>query len=455
MPQTRRSFLQKSATIAASTLYAPSILTAESLKCDKIRVAIIGIGGRGREHVKCLRNEQLVAFCDVDYQRSAKTINAHPNIPRFDDFRVMFDQMGSRIDAVSIATPDHMHYPIALWAIANGKHILVEKPLVRTFAEAMHLKQVAKKAGVITQMGNQGHASEGLRRLKEWIMAGLIGEVDRVVHWTNRPTWPQGMTAFPSDAAVPHGLNWNLWQGVAPPRPYAPNIAPFKWRGYRDYGCGAIGDIACHSMDASYTGLDLKFPHSLKAQSSGMTEIAFPKESTIEMKFMPRTGGREITVRWLDGGRMPSKIPFVPEHYYRGREATPSKQAKQPLDNGTFIVGTKGTISVDMYSQNPRIFPTDYHKQLIAEDALPPATLPRVNGDHFNEWAEGIRNSVQPGANIVDYAADFTATALLGAVSLTSTEALEFDSSTQRFLGNDSMNHMLKSEYEYRQEFLP
>ena len=449
----RRRFLQAGGALASSLCF-PSIIKAQNLGSEKLRIAIIGVGGRGRSHVSGLQSEQIVAFCDVDENRAAESFHKYPGVPRFKDYRVMFDKMGKDFDAVSIATPDHMHYPIALWALAQGKHILVEKPLVRTFEEAMLLKQAAKDAGVITQMGNQGHASDGLRSIQEWLHAGLIGEVQEAYHWTNRPIWPQGMTRYEPVSPIPSGLDWDLWQGVAPRIDYRASLAPFRWRGYRNYGCGAIGDIACHSMDVSYTSLGLGYPSKISARSSGMTELAFPKESSIDFEFKRPGSDKTLKVHWLDGGRMPSKVPFVPDEAYHASTRADGSP-KPAVANASFLVGTKGTIMCDMYCGKPMLFPNDYFKQLRKDRALPQKSLARVKGGHFMEWVNCIKEGKQPGANIVDYAADFTATALLGAVALTSETPLTFDPSSQRFVGNDEANKQLKSQYDYRKEFLP
>ena len=215
----RRSFLKSSGTLGASALLFPSITRADNLGAQKLRIAQIGAGGRGRFHIKGMQHEQIVALCDVDENWATRPYRWGGNmnfddmtpdkVPFFQNFRVMFDKMGDQIDAVSIAVPDHMHNAIALWAMAAGKHVLCEKPLVRTFEEAMLLKEAAKKSGVITQMGNQGHANDGLRDMEEWIDAGLIGEPTEVFHWTDRPIWPQGMEAWPQVASQPANLDWN------------------------------------------------------------------------------------------------------------------------------------------------------------------------------------------------------------------------------------------------------
>ncbi len=451
----RRRFVRASGALAGSSLFFPSIIRAQTLGHEKLKVAIIGVGGRGRVHVSGLNSQEIVAFCDVDDSKASNTYEKYPNVPRFKDYRVMLDKIGKEIDAISIATPDHMHYPMALWALAHGKHILVEKPLVRTVEEAMRLKAAAKEAGVITQMGNQGHANDGIRVIEEWINAGLIGEVQEVYHWTDRPIWPQGMANWNAEEPVPLTLDWDLWLGVAPQRQFREGLVPFSWRGYRDFGSGAIGDIACHCMDAPYTALNLGFPTSLVASSTGMTDIAFPKQSQITFDFERPGQSKPLKVYWMDGGLKPRHVPFVPDEVIHGNDGSDGNREKKPVHNGTFIVGTKGTIMADMYCGRPLIYPYDYYRELRMDDVLPEKTLPRVKGGHFMEWVNGIKEGTQPGANIVDYAADFSATALLGTVALACDGSLAFDSKTKKFLGNEQANGLLKSQYEYRKEFLP
>lgn len=447
----RRRFLQKGSLLAASPFILPNIVRAENLGTQKLRIAVIGVGGRGANHVDGLSSEAIVAFCDVDDARAAKTYAKYPEVPRFTDYRVMFDKMRNQIDAVSIAVPDHMHYPIAMWAIAEGKHLLCEKPLVRTVDEAMQLKRATANSGLITQMGNQGHANDGLREIQEWVAAGLIGEVREVHHWTNRPVWPQGMSARPAAEAIPSTLAWDLWLGVAPQKDYSSEIAPFNWRGLWDYGCGAIGDIACHAMDVAYTTFDLGYPTAISAESVGTTDVAFPKESTIHFTFPAKADRPAIKMTWLDGGRRPSDVPFVPDDFILADPTTNRKG--QP--NGSLLVGSKGAIFTDMYAKRGRIFPDDYFRELRRDDGLPSKTLPRVGRSHYMEWVHGCKTGTQPGGNIPGYAADFTATALLGTIALKTGGPLAFDAKKMEFTGNPLANELLKSQYNYRQEFLP
>lgn len=446
----RRQFLAATGTVAASSCIFPNIIRAENLGGQKLRLAMIGVGGRGAAHIKGMASEQFVAFCDVDEKRAANMYQKYPEIPRFKDFRVMFDKMSDQFDAVSIAVPDHMHYPIALWAMAHGKHVLCEKPLVRTFEEAMLLKDAARSSGVITQMGNQGHAGEGVRQIEEWIRAGLIGEVREAFHWTNRPIWPQGISQWPEKEVVPNTLDWNLWLGVAPERDFSSQIAPRNWRGYWNYGCGAIGDIACHAMDASYTPLKLGFPTHITAKSTGSNGISFPKASTIIFEFPRQRSRRPFKVTWMDGGRRPKDVPFVPNEFI---QANPEKNRKG-IENGSIIVGTEAAIFTDMYAGQVRIFPVPYFRELNEDSAFPEPSLERVKGSHFMEWVNCIKEGRQPGSNIADYAADFTGTALLGTVALALNDRLEFDAESLRFTNNQQANRLLRSQYSYRKEFI-
>ena len=260
----RRQFLKNSALLGSAAMFmggrSSAFAEKKSGPNDLLKVALVGCGGRGYAVIQALRNVpqvKFVAFCDVDDDRAKKAYNEYPAVPRFRDYRVMFDKLGDRIDAVAIATPDHMHYPIAAWAIANGKHVYCEKPLTRTIWEAEELKRLAADAGVITQMGNQGHTNEGWRLIKEWYQAGIIGEIEDIYIWTNRPIWPQGNLTVPPEQPVPSTLDYKLWLGVAPYQPYNKAVLPFKWRGLRNYGTGAAGDMACHFLDVPYSAFDL------------------------------------------------------------------------------------------------------------------------------------------------------------------------------------------------------
>jgi predicted dehydrogenase len=244
----------------------------------------------------------------------------------------MFDEMAGKLDAVSIAIPDHMHYPVALWSLEQGINVYCEKPLVRTIWEARELKKAAAKAGVITQMGNQGHTHEGLRYIKEWTSAGVIGDVAEVLHWTNRPIWPQGEIKR-QNLPVPATLDYDLWLGVAPKKSFDDKIVPFAWRGWKDYGCGAVGDMACHIMDSSFSGLDLGIPVEVEAEASGSHKETFPMASTINFTFADRNGKKAPRVTWYDGDRVPdiSKIKGVEGDFFAVEEDSKGRKGKKKI----------------------------------------------------------------------------------------------------------------------------
>jgi len=298
-------------------------------------------------------------------------------------------------------------------------------------------------------MGNQGHAGDGIRVIQEWIDGGVIGDIQHVYHWSNRPIWPQGDFDRPAKEEIPAHLNYDLWCGTAPVKPYSARVLPFRWRGFWDYGSGAIGDMACHIMDASYTGLGLSLPKRIEASSSPFSQTAFPQESTIEFVF-PRAGKPDVQVTWMDGGRRPRDVPHIDNAFIHGEEGNENAKG---MENGTLIVGSKGALSTDTYCGQPRLFPRDYYVELAKGDALPAKTLPRVGG-HFEEWFDGIRANQQPGANF-DYAADFTETALLGTVAIGAGAPIEYDAANMKVTNHPEANALLDTRYDYREEFLP
>ncbi len=450
----RRTFVKGGAT-AASFMVLPNWVIGQAPSPNgKLNIAQIGCGGRGKAHIDGYKNENFVAFCDVDDARAAETYEKYPDVPRFKDYRKMFDKMAGKIDAVSIAIPDHMHYPVALWALEQGIHVYCEKPLVRTVWEARQLKEAAAKAEVVTQMGNQGHTHEGLRFIQEWTQAGVIGDVEEVLHWTNRPIWPQGDVTR-RNVPVPSTLDYDLWLGVAPKKSFDDKIVPFAWRGWKDYGCGAVGDMACHIMDSSFSGLGLGIPTQISANPSGTHDETYPRASTINFKFANKKGKRAPKVTWYDGDRVPdlSKIEGVEADFFakttdaRGRTRTKNS-------SGTFIIGSRGTIWTDTYSSSIRIYPDDFFQELRTSRALPAKTLPRVKGGPFKEFTDAIKANKQSGSAF-SYAADFTETALLGLVAIETGKTIKYDSKKMRITNNRKANQYLESRYDYNEAFLP
>jgi predicted dehydrogenase len=433
----RRSFI-KTASLATAAMSLPNILRSQSAGAqtpgNKLNVACCGVGGRGWDAVQGLKAENLVAFCDVDDARAAKTFAEFPNVPQFKDFRVMLDKMGSQIDAVTVSTPDHMHFPIAMAAIALGKHVFVEKPLTHTVSEARQLAKAAREKKVATQMGNQGHAGEGIRILKEWIDSGILGEVREVHSWTDRPIWPQGVKPFDHSKmmpVVPHTLDWDLWLGIAEAREYDPAYMPFNWRGFWDFGCGSMGDMGCHIMDGAYWALGLTAPTSVEPVSGIQTEISPPAASMIRFNFPSRGKMAPVQWTWYDGGLTPPTPPELEE-------------TRKLQDNGTLLVGSKATVFADTYYGSIRILPEAKMKD--AAGSLPAKTLPRVGMSHFNEWVRACKGGTPAGSNF-EYSSRLTETVLLGNVALRAKRRIEWDSEAMKVTNLASANRFITEHF--------
>lgn len=432
----RRTFLRRTTGAAAAAVAFPAILRAQGGQAanERLNIAYVGVGGRGKNAVLELQDENRVAFCDVDDARAAVTYEKFPDVPRFRDYRRMLDQLGNQIEAVRISTPDHMHYPIAWAALSLGKHVYLEKPLTHTVWEARQLARLAREKKVATQMGNQGHASEGMRLLKEWLTAGVLGEVRELRSWTNRPGWAQGI-ALPDHRngapSTPATLDWDLWLGIAAPRAYDPVYAPFRWRGFWDFGNGALGDMACHIMDGAYWALELGAPTSVESVSAKGTNDCAPASAMITYQFPARGALPAVKWTWCDGGLK----PVLPD----GFEA-----ARKLPENGTFIIGSKATVLADTYYGSVRIVPEALMKEITP--SLPAKTLPRVKAGHYKEWVAACKGGPAAGSNF-DYAAPFSEVVLLGNIALRTRRRLAWDSAAMTFTNSVEANRYLTKEY--------
>jgi predicted dehydrogenase len=400
----------------------------------KVRVAQIGCGGKGFSDIMAHKDEEVVALCDIDWEGpvrpgNAKSKNAKepqlsnvkkliqefPKAKRYTDFRKMLIEMDDQIDAVGIATPDHMHFLPAYMAIMMGKHVYVQKPLTQTVGEARELLRLARLNGVCTQMGNQGRAGEGIRLVREWFNAGLLGDVREVEIWTNRSAtsagvvWPQGMPEWPKAETAPSHVAWDLFLGRAPNRPYSSAIHPFRWRGFIDYGCGALGDMACHIMDAAYWNLNLGAPTSVELKKiEGKSTVAFPKSAVVEYQFPARGNLPPVKLTWYEGGEKPAK----PAQLEAERELA---------KGGQLLVGSKGTVyDGNDYCNSPRFIPESLHKSLAEGGKFPPKTIPRVpNNNPHTEWIAAIRaNNPQAAGSNFEYSVPFTETVCLGTMAI-------------------------------------
>jgi predicted dehydrogenase len=437
-PISRRDFIKKASVISAAAAF-PYVMRGQQGRSpnDKLNVACVGVGGRGVQVVKGLSGENLVAFCDVDDSRAAATFALHPEVGsdrRFKDFRRMLDKLGNQIDAVSIAVPDHMHFPIAMAAIAMGKHVFVEKPLTHTISEARRLAVAAREKGVASQMGNQGHAGDGCRAVREWVASGLLGDVTEVHCWTNRPIWPQGVQAPDHSRmmpVIPPGLDWDLWLGVAAPREYDPAYLPFTWRGYWDFGTGALGDMGCHILDGAFYALDLGSPTQVEAVSANQTEISPPTASVVTYRFPARGAMPPVKLTWYDGGLQP---PLPPDW-----------EPNRPLgENGTFIVGSKATVLAGTYYESVQIIPDS--KMVALAPSFPPRSIPRIRGGHFEEWIRACKGGAPAGSNF-DYSSRLTEVALLSNLAIRARRPIDWDGNAMRVTNFEEANRFLTVEY--------
>ena len=377
--ESRRDFIRKSAMSAACITVLPSSVISglgHTAPSDKLNIAGIGIGGVGRRNLSNMKTENIVALCDVDWKYAEKTFNDYPNAKRYKDWRVMFDEMGKSIDAITVATPDHTHAGVTAHAITMGKHAYSQKPLTHSVYESRLLTNLAKKYRVATQMGNQGNSFDWCRTISEWIWSGVIGEVVEVHTWTDRPIWPQGLQRPKETMPVPSALDWDLFIGPTAKRPYHSVYTPWNWRGWWDFGTGALGDMACHIMDPVFWALDLKYPTKVIGSSTLSNTESPPHAQIVEYTFPARKAkGKvnmpEVKVSWYDGGLLPPRPAELKDGEMMGDE-----------NGGIIFIGTKGKIMTGCYGMNHTLLPTS----MMADFKQPAPSLPRVKGGTGNIW---------------------------------------------------------------------
>ncbi len=435
----RRHFLKQiTAGTAAGVAGFPlfSIGKSRGSANGRINVAVVGAGGMGGyAYRRAADLENLVAVCDVDFNRASQVIKKYPDVPRFKDFRVMLDKMGSQIDAVAISTPDHTHFPIAMAAMQQGKHVFVQKPLAHNIWQCRTLQKAAKKYKVITQMGNQGHTMDGIRRIKEWYDAGLIGEVNEVVTWTNRPIGPwfvPPQSFPPRTAEVPEHLDWDLWQGPTAERDYSPEYLPTLWRGWWDYGCGSLGDIGCHTFDAPFWVLGLGMPDKVEVERENPPSPDYITMSSKVTYHFPARGNKPpVKLTWYERG---FEVP-KPDGWEKD---TPLSE-----EGGMYMKGTKETLfHPGMRPASPRILPTSRFKEMRKELSQI-KRLPKGGAGPIEEWFTAIKGGPAPGSNF-DYAAPLTEMVLLGAMAQRSGKTIEWDAENMKVKGNPEMAAWIK-----------
>ena len=385
---TRRGFIGTTAATAAGITILPSQVVSglgHQSPSDKLRIAGIGIGGKGQVNLRNMNSENIVALCDIDWNYAAKTFGQYPAARRYMDYRIMLEEMNKDIDAVVIATPDHTHAVTALAAMQLGKHVYVQKPLTHSVFESRVLLEASRKYKVVTQMGNEGHSSHSVADVCELIWSGAIGEVNQVEAWTDRPIWPQGLTRPAQGMWLPENINWDLFIGPAAMRPYHSAYHPWNWRGWWDFGTGALGDMACHVLDVVFSALKLGYPNALEASSSVFNNESAPNSSLIRYTFPERLSiGKmkmpSVNLTWYDGGLSPSRPDSLPDGMEMG-------QGK----NGVLFHGTKGKLVCGNYGSNYKLLPENKFAKLT----MPPKTLRRVEGSHEMDWVRSCKESAE------------------------------------------------------------
>jgi predicted dehydrogenase len=507
----RRKFVTRVAVTSAGFAIVPRHVLGRGFTApsDTLNIAAVGVGGMGRSNLVNLASENIVAMCDVDWDYADKgfagldadikgqqeRLDRKPDQPKLDaqgrpeppltplerqritdqialtlrlksehlpratrhqDYRQMLDKQKD-IDAVLVATPDHMHAPIALAAMELGKHVYVQKPLTWSVAEARQLARVARSSRVATQMGNQGHSWDDARTAVEYVLNGAIGEVREVHVWTNRPLgyWPQGIprpevrtppptgfrwngpglearlaNAMAGNYPKPQGLAWDLFLGPAPYVEYHPVYHPFNWRGWVDWGCGAIGDMGAHLMDHSMWALDLGYPTTIETIATPFNGVCFPNATMTIYEFPARGGEPPVKLTWYDGGLLPPKPVELGED-----------QILSPM-GGALLVGSKGKLIHDTYGRNPRLLPASLHESY----GKPKAKLPRIpNEGHEMNWVDAAKGKTTASCPF-EYAAKLTEVMLLGVVALRAGRKIEYDGANMRITNVASANQYLDRE---------
>jgi predicted dehydrogenase len=434
----RRDFMGAAAAVAAFTIVPRHVLGGprQIPPSEKINIAAVGTGGRGSSNIESLKSQNIVALCDVDWRHARGMFRRYPKATKYKDFRRMLDIEDNNIDAVIVSAPDHIHAVASMAAIKRGKHVYCEKPLTHSVYEARVVAKAAREAGVATQMGNNGQASEGTRLMSEYIWGGAIGPVREVHVWTDRPLrglsdvyWPQGVGRPEDTPAVPDTLDWDLWLGPAPKRPYHPSYAPFKWRGWWDFGTGALGDIGCHSIDPIWRALKLEAPLTVEAACTLVNDETYPVASRVTYQFGARGDMPPVKMHWYDGGMRPPRPDELDEGQQFG-------------DNGTLFVGDKGKMFGHM------VIPESRRKEF----GKPPKVLERSPG-HYQEWINACKGGKPAGSNF-DHAGPLAEAVLLGNVALRADlkkkltrTRLHWDSANFKITNVPEANQYLHSEY--------
>ena len=450
----RRNFIGTSAAALAGITILPSNVIAglgHKPPGDKLNIAGIGVGGMGYTNLRHMETENIVALCDVDWKYAGRSsFERWTKAKQYKDYREMFDKQKD-IDAVMVATPDHSHALAAVMAMRQGYHVYVQKPLTHSVYESRVLRDTARIYGIATQMGNQGNSDDGIRQICEWIWAGTIGEITHVDAWTNRPIWPQGLERPEKEQRVPRTLDWDLFIGPAKWRPYNEIYHPWNWRGWWDFGTGALGDMACHILDPVFKALNLGYPSTVQGSSTPVNNESAPNAEFVKYEFprrdnLPKVGMPPVTVSWYDGGLMPPR----PDELKAGEQMGDD-------GGGCIFYGSRGKIMCGTYAQNPTLLPTSEMEHFNQ----PPKSIRRIpdamNGGHEQDWIRACKESkdarLEASSNF-EYAGPLNEMVVMGvlAVRLQSLRRkLEWDGPNMRFTNigpGDQLSILTKNNFE-------
>ena len=432
----RRSFLKSTSVATVGAMIIPNLLSFSPN--NRLNFAVIGVGGRGHANWGQVPGENIVAMCDVDDKRAAKGYKLHPKAKKYKDFRKMFDEMANEIDAVIISTPDHTHFAATMAAMQLGKHVYVEKPLAHNIWELRTLKKAAKYYGIISQMGNQGHTTDGIRLIKEWYDADVLGQVKEVHAWQgNKVTFKPGgyftkPNSFPPPAhKVPKHFDWDLWLGPAANRPFNNAYAPKSWRGFYDFGNGMLGDWACHTLDGPFWSLDLGMPQTVEGiVPNPVPDHSFmPAESKVKYEFAARGGKAPVTMIWHEDGTKPE----IREDW--GIDELPN--------SGMVMIGEKKTLITGGRPNKPKLIVSDDEWKEFLKNA-PDKTIKRIGEEKpVEEWLNAIKNNTLPGSNF-DYAASLTEMALIGVMAQRFATRLEYDAKNMKVSNRPDLDAYIK-----------
>lgn len=406
---------------------------------EQLQFACIGVGGKGREDSQdASKHGKVVGICDIDERALTQASLLFPDAQKYFDFREMLTELGDKVDAVTVTTPDHCHAVASVMAMQMGKHVYCQKPLTRTISEARMMREVAAKTGVKTQMGNQGTAKPKFRQGAAVLKSGALGKVSEVHVWTNRPIWPQGVGKPEGTPPIPSYLHWYEWLGPAQDRPYHSEYHPFAWRGFWDFGTGALGDMACHTLNMPFMGLDLRDPISVESESSGHNGITFPGWSVIKFDFPANANRGPLRLTWHDGGKRPGPELMKPEYIEWVKSQHPDvEDIDEHLGSGALVVGSEGVLfAPDDYAENYKLFGVEEPK---VEFEAP--------SGHFDDFVDAIVNNKQAASNFPNYAGPLTETILLGNLSLWKGTRIDWDAKNMQARGNPEVESLIRPKF--------